>query len=151
MNSLLSVTDLCTHFLTPEGTVYAVNGVSFSLGEGETLAVVGESGCGKSVTMLSLLGLIPTPPGQIISGRALYKGKDLLAMAESELEDIRGKDVYAVSRTAPQVTESLRTHLGMNPEQATRRAIELLEWVGIPDPANRIKDFPHQFSGGESR
>jgi oligopeptide transport system ATP-binding protein len=159
MNPLLAVTDLRTHFHSPEGTVYAVNGVSFSLGESESLAVVGESGCGKSVTMLSLLGLIPTPPGQIISGRALFKGNNLLAMPENELEGIRGKEIAMVFQDPmtslnpvlnvhKQITESLRTHLEMDPEQATRKAIELLEWVGIPDPVNRLRDFPHQFSGG---
>jgi oligopeptide/dipeptide ABC transporter ATP-binding protein len=159
MTTVLEVNDLQTRFHTPEGTVYAVNGVSFYVGEGETLAVVGESGCGKSVTMLSILGLLPRPPAEIASGSALYRGIDLLQVTEEQLERIRGKDIAMIFQDPMtslnptltiglQITESLRIHMGMNKGQAMQRAIELLEWVGIPDPTRRINDYPHQFSGG---
>ena len=159
MGTLLEVNNLKTRFHTPEGTVYAVNGISFKLDEGETLAVVGESGCGKSVTVMSLLRLIPIPPGEISSGTALYRGADLLKLAEEDLEHIRGKEISMIFQDpmtslnpvltiGRQITESLRTHMGMNTEQASRRAIELLEWVGIPDSTRRLDNYPHQFSGG---
>ncbi len=159
MPILLEVQDLHTRFHTPEGIVYAVNGVSYRLEEGETLAVVGESGCGKSVSMMSILGLIPIPPGEIAAGSAIYRGQDLLKMSEPELERIRGKEIAMVFQDpmtslnpvltiGKQITESLRKHLGMNQEQATERAIELLDWVGIPDARRRLGDYPHQFSGG---
>jgi oligopeptide/dipeptide ABC transporter ATP-binding protein len=159
MGVLLDVKDLETRFHTPEGTVFAVNGISFQLREGETLAVVGESGCGKSVSMLSILGLIPIPPGEIACGSAIYGKKDLLKMTEIELERIRGKEISMIFQDpmtslnpvltiGRQITESLRMHLGMDQREAELRAIELLENVGIPDPAHRLKDYPHQFSGG---
>jgi len=159
MGTLLEVNNLKTRFHTPEGTVYAVNGISFKLDEGETLAVVGESGYGKSVTVMSLLRLIPIPPGEISSGNALYRGADLLKLAEEDLEHIRGKEISMIFQDpmtslnpvltiGRQITESLRTHMGMNTEQASRRAIELLEWVGIPDSTRRLDNYPHQFSGG---
>jgi oligopeptide transport system ATP-binding protein len=159
MNTLLDVTNLCTRFHTPEGTVFAVNGISFHLEEGETLAVVGESGCGKSVTMMSLLGLIPIPPGKITSGKAIYRGRDLLRMNEKELEQMRGKEIAMIFQDPMtslnpvltierQITETLRTHLGMDPRQATERTVQLLDLVGIPDPAQRLNEYPHQFSGG---
>ena len=158
-SKLLEVTDLRTRFQTPEGTVRAVNGISFHVDEGETVAVVGESGCGKSVSMMSLLQLIPTPPGEIYSGTVLYRGDDLLKKPEQEMEDIRGREISMIFQDpmtslnpvlsiGRQLTESLRVHLGMNQEQAERRAVEMLESVGIPDPARRLGDFPHQFSGG---
>ena len=157
--TLLAVQDLRTRFHTPEGTVYAVNGISFSLDEGETLAVVGESGCGKSVSMLSILGLIPIPPGEIASGTAVYRGQELLTMDEEELERIRGREIAMVFQDPMtalnpvlsirrQMTESLRRHLNMAPDDAEERSVELLELVGIPDAANRLGDYPHQFSGG---
>ena len=159
MSTFLEVQDLTVRFHTPEGTVHAVNGISYELGEGETLALVGESGCGKSVSMMSLLGLIPIPPGEIVSGRAIYRGTDLLEMTEHELENIRGAEIGMVFQDpmtslnpvltiGRQITESLRVHDGSNSEQAERRAIELLDWVGISDPANHLQDYPHQFSGG---
>ena len=159
MNTLLEVKDLRTRFHTPEGTVYAVNGISYELEEGETLAIVGESGCGKSVSMLSILGLIPTPPGEIASGTALYRGIDLLQITEPQLERVRGKEIAMIFQDpmtslnpvltiGRQITESLRTHMAMDQHQATQRAITLLEWVGIPDAARRLSDYPHQFSGG---
>ncbi|HEX9028355.1 MAG TPA: ABC transporter ATP-binding protein [Anaerolineales bacterium] len=159
MGKLLEVSDLRTRFHTPEGTVYAVNGISFHLDEGGTLAVVGESGCGKSVSMLSILGLIPIPPGEIVSGSARYAGRDLLKMKESELEPVRGKEIAMIFQDpmtslnpvltiGRQITESLRTHLAMDSEKARRRAVELLEAVGISEPARHLNDYPHQFSGG---
>lgn len=156
---LLQVTDLKTRFHTPEGTVHAVNGISFQLNEGETLAVVGESGCGKSVSMMSLLQLIPIPPGEIYSGTARYRGDDLLKKSELEMEDVRGKEISMIFQDpmtslnpvltiGRQLTEALHVHLGMTQEQAEERAVEMLAQVGIPDPARRLGDFPHQFSGG---
>ena len=158
-NSLLQVSDLKTRFHTPEGIVHAVNGISFYINEGETVAVVGESGCGKSVSMMSLLRLIPTPPGEIYSGIANYRDDDLLKKSEQEMEDIRGKEIAMIFQdpmtslnpvltVGRQLTESLRVHLGHTREQAEKRAVELLEQVGIPDAARRVQDFPHQFSGG---
>lgn len=159
MNTLLEVTDLKTRFHTIEGVVHAVNGVSFKLDEGETLAVVGESGCGKSVTMMSLLGLIPIPPGEIASGKALYRGDDLLKMSEGQLNHIRGKEIAMIFQdpmtslnpvlsVRRQLTEGLRVHLGMNPADANQRALDLMEAVGIPDAKRRLDAYPHQFSGG---
>ena len=159
MSALLDVKDLRTRFHTPEGTVYAVNGIAFHVDEGETLAVVGESGCGKSVSMLSVLQLIPTPPGEIISGTAIYTSHDLLKKSENEMEAIRGKEIAMIFQDpmtslnpvltiGRQVTESLRTHMSMDGKAAEKRAVELLEMVGIPDPQKRLGDYPHQFSGG---
>jgi oligopeptide transport system ATP-binding protein len=159
MPTILEVTDLKTHFATPEGTVYAVNGISYKLNEGETLAVVGESGCGKTVSMLSILGLIPIPPGKIVSGRALYWDKDLLQMSESQLEQVRGKEIAMIFQdpmtslnpvltVRRQITETLQVHMGMKAQHATQRAVQLLEKVGISDASRRLNDYPHQFSGG---
>jgi oligopeptide transport system ATP-binding protein len=160
MTVLLDVKDLKTRFHTPEGTVYAVNGVSFKLEEGGTLAVVGESGCGKSVTMMSILRLISIPPGEIVSGSAQYHDRDLLRLTENDMQrDIRGKEIAMVFQDpmtslnpvltiGRQLTEPLRVHLNYKPEQARNRAVELLETVGIPDPSKRLGDYPHQFSGG---
>ena len=156
---LLQVENLRTRFHIPEGTVYAVNGVTFSINEGETIAVVGESGCGKSVTMLSILGLIPIPPGEIVSGKAIFRDKDLLHISEKEFENLRGESLAMVFQDpmtslnpvlsiGRQITETLRTHLGMNQEAAEKRAVELLDQVGIPEAASRLGNYPHQFSGG---
>ena len=158
-STLLEVNDLKTRFHTAEGTIYAVNGISFRLGEGETLAVVGESGCGKSVSVQSLLGLIPIPPGEIAAGSAAYRGRDLLKMAEAEMERVRGKEIAMIFQDpmtslnpvltiGKQITESLEKHIKMDRDAAVRRAVELLEWVGLPDPARRLSDYPHEFSGG---
>jgi oligopeptide transport system ATP-binding protein len=157
--TLLEVHDLRTRFHTPEGTIYAVNGIAFELNEGETLAVVGESGCGKSVSVMSLLGLIPIPPGEISSGSALYRGQDLLKMPDSELERVRGKEIAMVFQDpmtalnpvltiGRQMTEVLTRHMGMSHDKAAKRAIELLDLVGIPSASDRLGDYPHQFSGG---
>ena len=156
---LLSIENLEVRFNTPEGIVYAVNDISYNIHEGEVIAVVGESGCGKSVSMMSILGLIPIPPGEIAGGRAVFLGHDLLAMSDEELAAVRGSEIAMVFQdpmtslnpvlsVKRQMTEALRRHYNMTPEQATRRAIELLELVGIPDPARRLGDYPHQFSGG---
>jgi oligopeptide transport system ATP-binding protein len=159
MKNLLEVRNLETQFITREGVVHAVNGVSFDLKEGETLGIVGESGSGKSVTMMSILGLIPSPPGKIVGGEALYKGKDLLKMTDKELEKIRGSEISLVFQDpmtsfnpvltiGRQVAEPLEFHQGLNYNQAKERVIEVLELVGIPNPKDRLNDFPHQFSGG---
>ncbi len=156
---LLNVQDLETHFKTPEGVVHAVNGVSFTLDQGETLGVVGESGCGKSVTMLSCLKLIASPPGQIVHGKALFKEKDLLKMDTEEIRKVRGSRISMVFQDpmtslnpvitiGKQLAEPLHEHLDMTEKQARTRSIELLGLVGIPNPAERLKDYPHQYSGG---
>jgi oligopeptide transport system ATP-binding protein len=159
MTALLDVNGLKTRFYTPEGTVYAVNGVSFHVDEGETLAVVGESGCGKSVSMMSVLQLIPVPPGEIAAGTAIYHDQDLLKNSEEKMGEIRGKDIAMIFQDPMtslnpvltigyQITESLRVHMHMDKKNAERRTVELLEMVGIPEAANRLGDYPHQFSGG---
>ncbi len=156
---ILDVIDLRTRFHIAEGTVHAVNGVSFHLNQGERVGVVGESGCGKSVTMMSIMRLIPIPPGEIASGQVFFNGKDLLKIDESEMEEIRGKEIAMVFQdpmtafnpvlsVGRQLGEPLRVHLGMDKTQIQQRSIELLEKVGISEPASRLKDFPHQFSGG---
>ena len=156
---LLEVQGLETQFRTPEGVVHAVNGVSFGLKEGETLGVVGESGCGKSVTMLSLLRLIPSPPGKVTAGKALYRGQDLLQMSDDEIRHVRGAQIgmifqdpmtslNPVMTIGKQLIEPLQLHLGMNKQQALDRAAELLEMVGISDAKLHLNDYPHQFSGG---
>lgn len=158
-NLLIEVKDLRTRFHIAEGTVHAVNGISFKLSECETLAVVGESGCGKSVSMMSLMGLIPIPPGEIASGQAIYRGKDLFKMSEKEMEQLRGREIAMVFQDPMtalnpvltierQLCEPLRTHLGMDERAARERAIELLEQVGIPDASRRVRSYPHEFSGG---
>jgi len=158
-HKFLEVKDLKTQFNTPEGTVYAVNGVSFSLSEGETLAVVGESGCGKSVTMMSILKLIQMPPGKIVGGEVIFRDTDLLKLNEDAMEQIRGREIAMIFQdpmtslnpvlsVGRQLTETLRTHTPMTPEQCRDRAVNLLELVGIPDPKKRLDDYPHQFSGG---
>jgi oligopeptide transport system ATP-binding protein len=158
-NMILEIKDLKVQFHTPEGTVHAVNGVSYDIYEGEVVAIVGESGSGKSVSMMSILGLIPIPPGEVADGTATYLGRDLLAMGENELEDVRGKEIAMIFQDPMtalnpvltlelQLTEALKKHHGMTDEQAEGRAVEMMELVGIPDPARRLKDYPHQFSGG---
>ena len=156
---VLEVRDVRTRFHTLDGAVHAVNGISFDLDEGELLGVVGESGSGKSVTMMSLLKLLPMPPAEITSGRALLQGKDLIALDPEDLRRVRGAEVgfifqdpmtslNPVLSVGYQLTESLRAHLGRSRSAARRRAAELLELVGIPMAAHRLDDFPHQFSGG---
>jgi oligopeptide transport system ATP-binding protein len=156
---LLDVKGLETQFKTPDGIVHAVNGVSFGLKEGETLGVVGESGCGKSVTMLSVLGLIPSPPGKVTAGQALYYDQDLLKMSKEEIRHVRGAQISMVFQdpmtslnpvltVGYQLEEPLILHVGMTRKQAHERAAELLGMVGIPNPKDRLSDYPHQFSGG---
>ena len=156
---VLEVADVHTRFHTQEGIVYAVNGIGFDLAEGEVLGVVGESGSGKSVTMLSLLKLLPTPPAEIVSGSARLEGEDLMAMDAERLRRVRGARVgfifqdpmtslNPVLKVGYQLTEPLRVHMGMDKAAARERAAQLLDLVGIPEPTRRLGDFPHQFSGG---
>ncbi len=159
MADLLNVQGLATHFRTREGMVHAVNGVSFKLKEGETLGIVGESGCGKSVTMMSILRLIPTPPGKIVAGQAIYQGKDLLKMSNDEIRHVRGAQISMVFQDpmtsfnpvltiGRQVAEPLEIHNGLTRKQALERAGEMLTMVGIPNVKERLNEYPHQFSGG---
>lgn len=156
---ILEVSDLRTVFWSRKAKVHAVNGVSFHLNRGELLGVVGESGSGKSVTMMSIMKLLPMPPAEIVSGKALLGDRDLLSLDARELRKVRGAEIGFVfqdpmSSLNPvltvgyQLMEPLRTHLGLSWSAARRRAIELLALVGIPLPQERIKDYPHQFSGG---
>ena len=155
---LLVVDDLEVRFWTERGIVHAVNGVSFDIAPGETLGIVGESGCGKSVTSLALLGILPRA-GRVTAGSAMFAGTDLIGLSDSELRQIRGKQVAMIFQDpmtslnpvltiGRQLREPLETHLGMNKHQAEARAAELLDDVGIPAARNRLKDYPHQFSGG---
>ncbi|MDX2162407.1 MAG: ABC transporter ATP-binding protein [bacterium] len=155
----MEVKNLVTRFHTQEGIVYAVNDVSYALHEGETLGVVGESGSGKSVHALSIMRLIPTPPGRIENGQVTFQGRDLLKLSNDEMRLVRGADIAMVFQdpmtslnpvltVGTQITEALKLHRGMNDKQAADRAAELLTRVGIPDAKRRLKNFPHQFSGG---
>jgi oligopeptide transport system ATP-binding protein len=159
LDSILSVKDLVVRFHTLDGTVHAVNGVSFSVGAGQTLGVVGESGCGKSVTMLSIMRLIPQPPGEIASGQVLLHDRDLLKLGKEAMQQVRGKEIAMVFQDpmtslnpvltiGRQISESMRVHLGLDAEAARLQAVHLLEMVGIPQAAARYHDYPHQFSGG---
>lgn len=156
---LLQVNNLQTHFFTREGVVKAVNGVSFSLREGETLGIVGESGSGKSVTALSIMRLIQSPPGKVVGGEALYRGRDLLKLSKREMRAIRGKEIAMIFQdpmtslnpvltVSKQIGESLQLHMGMNRNAARARTVELLKMVGIPSAEQRLDNYPHQFSGG---
>ena len=156
---LLNVKGLETQFKTPDGIIHAVNGVSFSLNEGETLGIVGESGCGKSVTMLSILRLIPMPPGKIVAGEAFFREQDLLKISVEEIRHVRGAQIAMVFQDpmtslnpvltiGVQLEEPLMFHLNMTKRQAKSRAAELLQMVGIPNAKDRLPDYPHQFSGG---
>lgn len=159
MEPLLDVRNLEVQFHTLEGVVHAVNGVSFSVEAGTTLGIVGESGCGKSVSVLSVMGLIPQPPGEITSGQILLEGRDLLTLREEEMEKVRGREVAMVFQDpmtslnpvltiGRQISEAMGVHLDMEQSQARSRGIELLDMVGIPQAAERYDDYPHQFSGG---
>ncbi|MDH4093729.1 MAG: ABC transporter ATP-binding protein [Betaproteobacteria bacterium] len=159
MAKLLQVENLQTQFLTSAGVVRAVDGVSYDVDEGETVALVGESGCGKSVSALSIMRLVAEPAGRIVGGRILFQGRDLLGLSEEEMRDVRGRDIAMVFQEpmtslnpvltiGRQLTEGLEIHLGMQIEAARARAVELLGMVGIPDPARRLTQYPHQFSGG---
>lgn len=159
MAPLLEVKGLTTKFYTQDGVVQAVNGVSYSIEEGETLGIVGESGSGKSVGVMSLIRLIPTPPGKITAGEVLFEGRDLLKVSDEEIRTIRGNKIAMIFQdpmtslnpvltVGRQISEALELHLGMDKKQAKARTVELLEMVGIPSAAERVDNYPHQFSGG---
>jgi len=156
---LLQVENLQTQFLTSAGVVRAVDGVSYDVEEGETVALVGESGCGKSVSALSIMRLVAEPAGRIVGGKILFQGRNLLELSEEEMREVRGRDIAMVFQEpmtslnpvltiGRQLTEGLEIHLGMEHEAAIARSVELLGMVGIPDPARRLNQYPHQFSGG---
>lgn len=156
---ILDIKNLKTYFYTDEGVVPAVDGLDFSLDKGETLAIVGESGCGKSVTSLSILRLIPNPPGRITDGEIVYKGKDLLKISEKEMRSVRGNEISMIFQepmtslnpvftVGKQIMESLIFHQKMTKEQARERAVEMIKLVGIPTPEKCINNYPHQLSGG---
>ena len=156
---LLEVQDLHTQFFTRDGVVRAVDGVSFELAAGETLGIVGESGCGKSVTALSLMRLIPIPPGKIVKGSIVFDGADVLKMDDDEVRGIRGNNIAMIFQDpmtslnpvltiSRQISEALELHLKMDKSEARKRTIELLDLVGIPSAKKRVDDYPHQFSGG---
>lgn len=159
MSTLLEIQDLRTHFFTSSGIVKAVDGVSFDLQEGESLAIVGESGCGKSITALSILRLIPSPPGRIVGGSMRFMGQDLLALDEHAMRSIRGNSIGMVFQEpmtslnpvltiGRQLTEAVQTHLGLDMKSASARAEELISLVGMSDPKLRLAAYPHEFSGG---
>jgi len=156
---LMDVKDLNVRFHTQEGTVYAVNGISYTLNEGETLGIVGESGSGKSVQSLAIMGLLPKPPAEIMSGTVMFRGRDLLKLSHEEMRQVRGAEIAMIFQDpmtslnpvltiGRQITEALTLHLGMNNQQARERAAELLAMVGIPMAEDRLNSYPHQFSGG---
>jgi oligopeptide transport system ATP-binding protein len=157
--ALLEVRNLETHFKTQDGLVKAVNNVSFHVDRGETLGIVGESGSGKSVTSLSIMRLIPSPPGKIVGGELIFDGENLLDLSEEEMRHIRGNRIAMIFQDpmtslnpvltiGRQITESLELHMNMSGAEARKRAVDLLGMVGIPSPAGRLDDYPHQFSGG---
>ncbi|MFO7633436.1 MAG: ABC transporter ATP-binding protein [Caldilinea sp.] len=159
MPKLLEVRNLKTQFFTQDGVVHAVNGISYHVDSGETVAIVGESGSGKSVGVMSLIRLIPQPPGKIVDGEVIFDGQDLLKIKEDELRDIRGNRIAMIFQDpmtslnpvltiGRQITEAIELHMNMNKEQARKRAVQLLEMVGIPGAESRLDDYPHQFSGG---
>jgi len=159
MRPLLQAKDLKTYFYTKDGVVKAVDGVSYDVQKGETLGLVGESGCGKTVSALSLMRLITDPPGRIVDGEIIFEGRDLLKVREDELYHIRGKDIAMVFQEpmaslnpvltiGRQIAETLEWHLAMGKKAALDRAVELLDKMGIPEPEKRLDDYPHQFSGG---
>ena len=157
--TLLEVRDLLVRFRTHDGTIYAVNGVGFELGRGERLGLVGESGCGKSVTNLAIIRLLPKPAGRIEGGQVLFDGQDLVKLSESELREIRGRDIAMIFQdpmtslnpvltVEEQMIETIQAHKKQSKNEARARAVELLGMVGIPQPEKRLKAYPHQFSGG---
>ncbi len=160
MEHLLEVRNLVTRFYTEGGVVHAVNGISYTLNEGESMAIVGESGSGKSVGVLTLMRLIPMPPGRIEGGEVLYNGRDLLKLSNEEIRQVRGREIAMIFQdpmtslnpvltVERQMTEMLRLHMGLNKDQARERAVEMLRLVGVPNAADRLNDYPHQFSGGQ--
>ncbi|MGF1761920.1 ABC transporter ATP-binding protein [Aliivibrio kagoshimensis] len=156
---LLVVDNLTVDFTTDKGTVRAIDGVSFNIMPGETIAIVGESGCGKSVSSLSIMGLIPSPPGKIVDGSIKYNGRELIGLTEKEYRKIRGNDISMifqepmtalnpVLRISTQMVDVIRLHSDLSKSEAKKRAIGMLETVGIPSPESRINEYPHQLSGG---
>ena len=156
---LLKIRNLHTYFFLDEGVLKAVDGIDLDLKEGETLGIVGESGCGKSVTALSILRLIPSPPGKIVKGEISFRGTDLLALSETEMRKIRGRSITMifqepmtclnpVFQVGDQISEILRLHEGISRKEAWERSIEMLRMVGIPSPERRVKEYPHHLSGG---
>ena len=159
MQPLLEIKDLKTYFETENGTVRAVDGVDLAVNEGDTLGIVGESGCGKTVLALSIMRLIPMPPGRIVSGSIIIDGVDLVRLKEEEMRSIRGRDISMifqepmtslnpVFRVGDQIAEAIRLHLGLSGKDAMDRAVEMLRLVGMHSPGDRIMDYPHQMSGG---
>src|SRR4029450_8385823 len=159
MEVLLDVRGLRTHFHTSSGVVRAVDGVSWDVRKGETVALVGESGCGKSVSALSVMRLVSQPAGRIGAGEILFKGRNLLALSEEEMRQVRGREIGMIFQEPMtslnpvltirrQLTEPLEIPLNMNRTESQAQAVELLSLVGIPDGARRLRQFPHQFSGG---
>ena len=159
MPPLLEIKNLKTHFSTAKGVVKAVDGVDIALNAGDTLGIVGESGCGKTVLALSILRLIPIPPGRIVSGQILFEGRDLLQLTQDEMRQVRGREISMVFqepmtslnpvfRVGEQVAEGIRLHQHLNSQEARQRAIDMLRLVGIPAPEVRTDDYPHQMSGG---
>jgi oligopeptide/dipeptide ABC transporter ATP-binding protein len=157
--ALLEVNDLKTYFYTRQGVVQAVDGVTFTVDKGQTLGIVGESGCGKSVTALSIMGLIPKPPAKIAGGQVLFEGQDLTQLSDRELQNVRGRQVAMIFqdpmtslnptlKIGTQIRETLERHFDMSRDEARKRAIELLDEVRIPRAAERLDDYPHRFSGG---
>jgi peptide/nickel transport system ATP-binding protein len=156
---LLDIQGLKTHFKTDDGWLHAVDGVDIAIDAGETVCVVGESGCGKSVTAKTILKLIDMPPGKIVAGRVLWKGRDLVPLVPAEMQKIRAKEIAIIFQepmtslnpvysVGEQIAESVRLHEGMSRKEAMNRATEMLRLVGIPTPEKRVRDYPHQFSGG---
>jgi peptide/nickel transport system ATP-binding protein/oligopeptide transport system ATP-binding protein len=156
---LLRIRNLHTYFFLDEGVLKAVDGIDLDLREGEALGIVGESGCGKSVTALSILQLIPSPPGKIVKGEIYFEGRDLLALSEAEMRKIRGRSISMifqepmtclnpVFQVGDQISEILRLHEGVSRKEAWERSIEMLRRVGIPSPERRVKEYPHHLSGG---
>ncbi|HJQ59338.1 MAG TPA: ABC transporter ATP-binding protein [Vineibacter sp.] len=156
---MLEVENLRTHFFTGDGVIRAVDGVSYAVRSGETLGVVGESGCGKSVTALSILRLVPNPPGRIVDGAVRFDGKDLLALSESEMEAVRGNDISMIFQepmtslnplftVGRQVSEAIALHRGLSRRESQDHAVEMLRRVHIPEPERRAHAYPHQLSGG---
>jgi oligopeptide transport system ATP-binding protein len=159
VDPVLELINLVVHFHTQDGIVYAVNGVSYAAEAGKTLGIVGESGCGKSVSVLSAMRLIPEPPGKIVAGEIFYQGQDLLKLDKVGMQDIRGKEMAMIFQDpmtslnpvltiGRQISESSIVHFGIGQKEARQRSVELLELVGIPQAVDRFDDYPHQFSGG---
>ncbi|HEY9593657.1 MAG TPA: ABC transporter ATP-binding protein, partial [Spirochaetia bacterium] len=158
-DNLLEVKDLRTHFTTEDGVVRAVDGVSFELARGRTLAIVGESGCGKSVTSLSIMRLVQDPPGRIVGGSIRFEGQELLAKKEREMREVRGRDISMIfqepmtslnpiMKIGDQIVEAIRLHSDEGGKAARARAVDMLRRVGIPNPERRMAAYPHQLSGG---